>query len=81
MRIAFVSDVDPYDRAAFSGSTYQILQIILATGAKVEVVGPVMDRWRFNAIRLIFLTSLGVWPTFGKGWARRIGGNLLRAAS
>ena len=52
MRIAFVSDVDPYDRAAFSGSTYQILQIILATGAKVEVVGPVMERWRFNAIRL-----------------------------
>ena len=52
MRIAFVSDVDPYDRAAFSGSTYQILQIVLATGAKVEVVGPIMDRWRFNAIRL-----------------------------
>jgi glycosyltransferase involved in cell wall biosynthesis len=52
MRIAFVSDVDPYDRAAFSGSTYQILQIVLATGAKVEVVGPLMDRWRFNAIRL-----------------------------
>jgi glycosyltransferase involved in cell wall biosynthesis len=52
MRIAFVSDVDPYDRAAFSGSTYQILQIILATGAKVEVVGPVMDKWRFKAIRL-----------------------------
>jgi len=52
MRIAFVSDVDPYDRAAFSGSTYQILQIILATGAKVEVVGPIMDKWRFNAIRL-----------------------------
>jgi len=51
MRIAFVSDVDPYDRAAFSGSTYQILQIILATGAKVEVVGPVMEKWRFRAIR------------------------------
>jgi glycosyltransferase involved in cell wall biosynthesis len=52
MRIAFVSDVDPYDRGAFSGTTYQILQIILATGAKVEVVGPVMDKWRFKAIRL-----------------------------
>ena len=52
MRIAFVSDVDPYDRAAFSGSTYQILQLILATGAKVEVVGPVMQKWLFNAIRL-----------------------------
>lgn len=52
MRIAFVSDVDPYDRAAFSGSTYQILQLILMTGAKVEVVGPVMKRWMFNAMRL-----------------------------
>jgi glycosyltransferase involved in cell wall biosynthesis len=52
MRIAFVSDLDPYDRAAFSGSTYQILQLILATGAKVEVLGPMMDNWRFNAIRL-----------------------------
>ena len=36
---------------------------------------------RFNAIRLIFLTSLAPWATFSKGWARRIGGNLLRAAS
>jgi len=67
MRIAFVSDVDPYDRAAFSGSTYQILQIILATGAAVEVVGPVMGKWRFNAARLSSipyrLMSHGVaWP-------------------
>ena len=52
MRIAFISDVDPYDRAAFSGSTYQILQIVLATGAKVEVVGPVMKDWRLTATRL-----------------------------
>jgi len=52
MRIAFVSDVDPYDRAAFSGSTYQILQIVLATGAAVEVVGPVMEKWRLNTMRL-----------------------------
>jgi glycosyltransferase involved in cell wall biosynthesis len=52
MRIAFVSDVDPYDRAAFSGTTYQILQIILATGAKVEVFGPMMDPVRFSAIRV-----------------------------
>jgi lysozyme family protein len=36
---------------------------------------------RFNAIRLIFMTSLSTWPNFGKGWARRIGGNLLRAGS
>jgi glycosyltransferase involved in cell wall biosynthesis len=67
MRIAFVSDVDPYDRAAFSGSTYQILQIVLATGASVEVVGPVMKKWRFQAVRLASiparLTGRGVaWP-------------------
>jgi glycosyltransferase involved in cell wall biosynthesis len=67
MRIAFVSDVDPYDRAAFSGSTYQILQIVLATGAKVEVVGPVMERWKFNAARISSIPSrmLGhgvAWP-------------------
>ena len=67
MRIAFVSDVDPYDRAAFSGSTYQILQIILATGATVEVVGPVVEEWRFNAMRLSSipyrLAGRGVaWP-------------------
>jgi lysozyme family protein len=36
---------------------------------------------RFNAIRLIFLTSLSTWQNFGKGWARRIAQNLLRAAS
>ena len=67
MRIAFVSDVDPYDRAAFSGSTYQILQIVLATGATVEVVGPVMEKWRLNATRLSSIphrmTGHGVaWP-------------------
>ena len=31
---------------------------------------------RFNAARLIFYTNLSTWPTFGKGWARRVAGNL-----
>jgi len=31
---------------------------------------------RFNAARLTFYTGLSTWPTFGKGWARRIAGNL-----
>ena len=34
---------------------------------------------RFNAFRLQSLTGLSTWPTFGKGWARRIADNLLRA--
>lgn len=33
---------------------------------------------RFNALRLKYMTSLPIWPTFGKGWANRIADNLLR---
>lgn len=31
---------------------------------------------RFNAARLLFYTNLSTWADFGKGWARRIVGNL-----
>lgn len=31
---------------------------------------------RFNAERLDFMTRLSTWPMFGRGWARRIAGNL-----
>lgn len=31
---------------------------------------------RFLAERLEFMTDLSVWPTFGKGWARRIAENM-----
>lgn len=33
----------------------------------------------FCAVRMEFLTSLPTWATFGKGWARRIAGNLKKA--
>ena len=32
---------------------------------------------RFNGQRLFALTDLHTWPAFGKGWARRIAGNLM----
>lgn len=32
---------------------------------------------RFNGQRLQFMSNLGTWPQFGKGWARRIAANLL----
>lgn len=35
---------------------------------------------RFNAERLEFYTKLSTWPSFGKGWARRVVGNLKYAA-
>lgn len=31
---------------------------------------------RFNAERLDFYTRLSTWPTYGKGWARRVVANL-----
>ena len=31
---------------------------------------------RFNAARLNFYTKLSTWPSFGKGWTRRVAGNL-----
>lgn len=31
----------------------------------------------YSATRLNYLTNLPTWPTFGKGWARRIANNLL----
>jgi lysozyme family protein len=36
---------------------------------------------RFDAYRLLFLYSLPTWPSFGRGWAKRIANNLLRAAA
>lgn len=35
---------------------------------------------RFNSERLLYLTGLATWPAFGKGWARRVAGNLETAA-
>lgn len=32
---------------------------------------------KFNALRLDYHASLPSWPTFGKGWARRISQNIL----
>lgn len=31
---------------------------------------------RFNAERLMFYTKLSTWPSFGKGWTKRVAGNL-----
>ena len=35
----------------------------------------------FNAHRLEFYANLGTWPTFGRGWARRVAGNLRHGAA
>jgi lysozyme family protein len=32
---------------------------------------------RYNGERLMFLTKLSTWPTYGKGWSRRVATNLM----
>ncbi len=53
-------------------------------GAKTLAAVKAMDQndviLLFLAERLEFFTNLRIWQTFGKGWARRIAGNLRWAA-
>jgi lysozyme family protein len=39
---------------------------------------PLLLAARYNGFRLRFMTELNTWSTFGKGWARRIAGNLMK---
>lgn len=45
------------------------------TVAAARAAGPLIAA-AFNGYRLQFYTDLGTWPTFGKGWARRVAFNL-----
>lgn len=45
----------------------------------VAGVNPAQLSAKFNGARLQFMTGLPTWPSFGKGWARRIASNLLGA--
>ena len=47
------------------------------TIAKLQAVNVFQFQMRFLALRLLYLASLGIWPTFGRGWARRIATNLM----
>ncbi|KCV31206.1 glycoside hydrolase, family 108, partial [Bordetella bronchiseptica 00-P-2730] len=37
-------------------------------------MNPTMLALLFNSARMMFYTNLPTWPTFGKGWARRVAG-------
>jgi lysozyme family protein len=49
-----------------------------ATIAATVQAGPAAQA-RFNGHRLQFMTDLGNWQQFGRGWARRVASNLLGA--
>ncbi|MDI3301602.1 MAG: glycosyl hydrolase 108 family protein [Burkholderia multivorans] len=51
------------------------------TIAAVQAADPLRFVLRWNALRLTYFTSLATWPTFGKGWTRRIAANLTKGAA
>ena len=50
------------------------------TLAAIAITDPADLVLNFLVSRLEHMTNLSIWPTFGKGWARRIAGNLRFAA-
>lgn len=48
-----------------------------ATLGAASVLGADIGR-RYSGVRLKFMTDLPTWPSFGRGWARRIASNLTR---
>lgn len=51
------------------------------TVAAVMAADPLKFTLRWNSLRLTYFTSLKTWPTFGKGWTRRIAANLMKGAA
>lgn len=46
------------------------------TVAAARIAGPLLPAY-FNGYRLQFYTDASAWPTYSKGWARRVASNLL----
>jgi lysozyme family protein len=80
---------DLFDMAVNMGTRKAIRALQEACGAEVDgVLGPrtllALNACpsgrlaaRFNGVRLLLYTNLPTWPTFGRGWARRVADNLL----
>lgn len=51
------------------------------TLAAAKSADPLALALKINAERLMFMTNLSVWPSFSRGWARRIAANLREAAN
>lgn len=47
----------------------------------VSNINPLKLVLLFNAERLMFMTNLSTWGSFGKGWARRVASNLKKGTT
>lgn len=79
---------DVFDAAVNSGVTQSAKWLQRAVGANPDgVIGAqtvaaarsagTQLAANFNGYRLQFYTDSGNWPTYGKGWARRVASNLM----
>lgn len=60
-------------RAAGVADDGQVGKLTLAAIKAMSTSDAIM---RLNAERLLFITQLPTWPTYGRGWANRVAGNL-----
>lgn len=84
---------DLFDTAVNSGIGQAIRFLQRAVGVADDgVIGPITLaniqradaealQARYNGHRLAFMAKLSNWPVFGKGWALRIAGNLLKVGA
>ena len=89
--VAPAAKFDLFDTAVNSGVRAAVEILQQAVGETVDgILGPKTLQAaqsmpgprlvaRFNGARLNFFTDLPKWPVFGRGWARRVAANLLRA--
>lgn len=82
---------DLFDAAVNSGVSQAVKWLQEASGvaadgrfgprtlSAVQACAPLALVARFNGHRLRFMAALNTWPSFGRGWARRIAANLTRA--
>lgn len=89
-QLADAVNFDVFDGAVNSGVSRSIKWLQAAGGvAQDGIIGPkTIDAShsagvvaRYNGERLQFMTDTANWPTFGKGWARRIACNLKEVRS
>lgn len=80
---------DVFDAAVNSGVWLAVTWLQTSVGALADgAIGPVtlaaanqagpMVAARFNGARLNAMTSMGGWPSFSRGWSRRVAANLMQ---